>query len=67
MVKDLKPKSFTCVFDPDVLCSYRYREGSNVVLDKCLSCEHYRRFSEEMEKEEAEAFDEFDRLQKEGY
>jgi hypothetical protein len=66
MVKDLKLKSYSCIFEPDVLCSFRHSEGS-YVLDRCLTCEHYRRFAEEMEKEEAEFFENVDRIRKEGY
>jgi len=44
-------KGLSCVFLPDVLCSYRKGKRSGV-MGKCFECLYYEKFMSEMEKEE---------------
>jgi hypothetical protein len=46
-------KLLSCVFLPDVVCSYRKSEKFGV-MGRCLKCEHYARFIREMDKEDEE-------------
>jgi hypothetical protein len=59
-------KVLPCVFFDDVLCSFRRSEKSGI-MRRCLGCEHYKKFVEEMEKEEDEFFDEVERARRRGY
>ena len=57
-------KIFPCLFLLDVkVCSFRKSETFDV-MDECFKCSHYKRFVEEMEREEEEFFEEVDRLRK---
>ena len=59
-------KILSCLFLPDVLCSFR-KNDKFVVLDRCLKCPHYREFEREMDEEDAREMAEIDRIRKYGY
>ncbi len=53
-----------CVFFAnEILCSFRKSEKSGVT-NRCLLCEHYKRFCDEIEKEEEAFFGEVDKMRK---
>ena len=66
MVKSGQPKIFSCVFDVDVLCSFRKSERFGI-MDRCFGCSHHKDFVRFMEEQDAEVMDEIDRLRREGY
>ena len=49
-----------------VLCAWRRSEKSGI-MERCFSCVHYKRFVEEMEREEDAFFEEAERIRKFGY
>lgn len=59
-------KLLSCVFLPEVLCSFRKSEHF-AIMERCLKCSQYRRFEKEMENEEEEFFEEVKKIQKYGY
>lgn len=64
-VRGHEPSVLPCLFLTDVLCSFR--EGATVeIMGRCFNCPHYKRFMEEMEKEDKETMDEFDEIRKSG-
>ena len=56
-------KLLSCFFLDDVLCSFRRSEKFGM-MDRCESCEHYKRFNREMAEEEDKFFDGVDRAEK---
>lgn len=48
-------KFLTCVFLLDVLCSFRKTDDFRV-MDRCMECRHYLRFSREMQEQEEKFF-----------
>jgi len=60
---EAKSKVLSCLFLPDVLCSYRKTEGF-YVMDRCAKCPHYIRFMADMEEEEERFFEEVERLRR---
>jgi hypothetical protein len=62
----VKKKLLFCVLFGDVLCSFRKSEKSGI-MNRCLKCEHYRRFMREMDEEDAKVMDEIGRIRKYGY
>ena len=60
-------KSLSCLFLLDVLCSFRKSEKKFGIMDRCLKCEHYKRFLKEMAEEDERVMDEIDRIRKYGY
>jgi hypothetical protein len=58
-------KVLSCVFFPDVLCSYRKRVKFGV-MDRCSKCPHYRRFEREMDEEDERVMDEIDEIRRTG-
>jgi len=65
-VKPVEKKLLSCVFLRDVLCAFRKSERS-YVMERCSTCEHYKRFEREMEEEEDEFFAEAEKIWKYGY
>jgi hypothetical protein len=63
---DVEPKIFSCLFLPDVLCSYVKTEKSTGVMDRCLKCRHYKRFLREMAEEDEKVMDEIDEMRRTG-
>lgn len=62
----VKEKLLCCLFWSEVLCSFRRSEKS-VIMERCFSCVHYKRFVEEMEREEDAFFEEAEKIWKYGY
>jgi len=56
-------KLLSCLFLPDVLCSYRKTEKFGV-MDRCVKCRHYETFMSEMEDEEDRFFEELERARR---
>jgi hypothetical protein len=54
-----------CSFWENVLCQSK-KNDRFVVLRRCLTCPHYRRFEREMEEEEDEFFDYVERVRSRG-
>jgi hypothetical protein len=65
MVDENGLKVLSCVFLPDVLCSYR-KDAKFGVMARCFECRHYRRFMREMDEEDAKVMDEIDEIRKTG-
>ena len=65
-VKSVKKKLLSCVFLPDVLCSFRVNEKLGV-MDRCLRCSHYKRFLREMAEEDEKVMSEIDKIRRFGY
>jgi len=59
-----KPKTLSCYFLPDVLCSYVKNQKFTGVLSRCMKCKHYSRFLAEMEDEEERFFEEVERARR---
>lgn len=59
---DVEPKTLSCLFLLDVLCSYVKSEKSTGVMDRCFSCKHYLRFLRIMHAEDMKVMDEIDRM-----
>ena len=59
---DVKPKVFSCLFMPDVLCSFVKSERATGVMDRCLKCRHYEEFLRIMAEEDEKVMDEIDRM-----
>jgi len=59
-------KLLGCLFLKDVLCSFRVSEQM-AVMDRCLSCVHYKRFMEMMEEEDREIDAEMEFIHAYGY
>ena len=57
----MSSKLLSCMFAPNVFCSFRKTEKFGI-MDRCLKCKHYFRFLGEMEEEEAQFFEEAERL-----
>lgn len=55
-----------CVFLSNVVCSYQ-KYDKPVVLDRCFSCSHYKRFMVEMDEEDEKVMAEIDMIHKYGY
>ena len=55
-LKRKRGKLLSCFFDDDVLCSFRKSEKSGI-MNRCFKCPFYKKFVEEMEKEEEDARD----------
>ena len=58
-----RQKPLSCLFLADVLCSYRKSEKFTV-MNRCLKCRHYRRFTREMAEEDERVMDEIDAIRK---
>lgn len=58
-----REKVLSCVFFDDVSCSFRKSEKPRVVSG-CSGCRHYKRFIEEMEREDEEFWNEIDERDK---
>jgi len=58
-----KRQLLPCVFSSHVSCSFRKSEKFRI-MSKCSGCEHYKRFIEEMEREEEEFWNEVDESNK---
>ena len=56
-------KCLPCVFDDDVLCSYRKSEKFGI-MDRCLKCRHYEEFLRVMAEEDEKVMDEIDRMRR---
>ena len=63
-MESVEKKLLSCLFLLDVLCSHVKREGLTGVMERCFKCSHYLRFMREMEEEEAEFFEEAERLRR---
>ena len=61
----VKKKLFPCLFLLDVLCSFRKYEKLGI-MDRCLKCEHYKRFLKEMAEEDERVMDEIDEIRRTG-
>ncbi len=61
MVVENGLKLLSCVFDDDVLCSFRKYAGFGV-MERCFKCDHYRRFEMEMEEEDERVMNEIDEI-----
>ncbi len=61
--QSVRRKLLPCFFSSLVSCSFRKSEKFGV-MNRCLWCEHYKRFCDEMEKEEEELFAEVDEMRK---
>ena len=59
-------KELSCLFLPDVLCSFRKNENF-AVMNRCLKCPHRKRFLREMDEEDERVMDEIDKIRKYGY
>ena len=59
---DVKPKVFSCLFMPDVLCSFVKSERATGVMDRWLKCRHYEEFLRIMAEEDEKVMDEIDRM-----
>jgi hypothetical protein len=59
-----KPFLLRCVFQDNVLCSYRTNEEFGI-MDRCFSCPHYERFNREMEEDDERMMNEIDREREE--
>ena len=55
-----------CAFLNNVVCSYQ-KYDKPVVLERCFSCSHYRRFNRMMDKEDEKVMDEIELIHKYGY
>jgi hypothetical protein len=51
----------SCLFSSHVPCSFRKSEKSGITR-RCSGCEHYKKFVNEMEREEEEFWNEADEL-----
>jgi len=58
-------KLLSCVFFSDVLCSFR-KSARFYVMDRCPECSHYKRFEQQMDKEERKTMEEFDEIRRTG-
>jgi len=56
----MSPKSLSCLFLPDILCSFRKTEKFGI-MDRCLKCRYYEEFLREMQAEDEKVMDEIDR------
>lgn len=59
----MSSKLLSCVFLPDVLCSFRKSEKFTM-MDRCLKCSHYARFLREMAEEDEKVMDEIDEMRR---
>jgi len=59
------PKELSCFFLEDVLCTFRKAYASGI-MNRCLTCPHYRRFEKEMDEQDERVMDEIDRIRKYG-
>ena len=64
-VKGHEPSVLPCLFLTKVLCSFR-KDSAAEIMGRCFNCPHYKRFMEEMEKEDKETMDEFDEIRRTG-
>ena len=62
-LKHKRGKLLSCFFDDDVLCSYRKSEKSGI-MNRCFKCPYYKKFKEEMEREEIEDARDFELAQR---
>lgn len=58
---DVESKVLSCLFLPDILCSYVKSEKVGL-MDRCLKCRHYEWFLREMAEEDDKVMDEIDRM-----
>ena len=63
---DVESKVLSCLFLPDILCSYVKSEKSTGVMDRCLKCRHYHAFLREMAEEDEKVMDEIDEIRRTG-
>ena len=62
MVVD-KPKILSCLFLPDIFCSFRKTEKFGI-MDKCLKCRYYEEFLQIMAEEDEKVMDEIDQMRR---
>lgn len=58
-------KLLSCVFLPDVLCSYR-KDAKVGIMARCWKCPHFVRFEREMDEEDEKMMDEIDEIHRTG-
>ena len=64
----MSSKPFSCLFMPNIFCSYVLSEKSVGVMDRCMSCRHYEEFLRLMDAEDMKVMSEINEVQrKEGY
>ena len=63
----MSSKPFSCLFMPNIFCSYVLSEKSVGVMDRCMSCRHYEEFLRMMHEEDMKEMAEIDRIRKYGY
>ena len=61
---DVESKVLSCLFLPDILCSYVKSEKSVGVMDRCMECRHYEEFLRVMHEEDMKVMDEIDRMRR---
>jgi hypothetical protein len=57
-------KAFSCLFSPDVVCSYVKSDKFVGVMNRCMKCRHYEEFLREMDEEDEKVMDEIDRMRR---
>lgn len=58
-----KSKILSCLFLPDILCSFRKTEKFGI-MDRCLRCRYYEEFLQIMAEEDEKVMDEIDKMRR---
>ena len=62
---DVESKVLSCLFLPDILCSYVKSEKVGL-MDRCMKCRHYEEFLRVMHEEDMKVMDEIDEIRRTG-
>ena len=63
---DVESKVFSCLFMPNIFCSYVLSEKSVGIMDRCLKCRYYEEFLRLMHEEDMKVMDEIDEIRRTG-